>query len=112
MPAKRKIEDFDPNKSDSNDENYDDSVDRQPKSGKKSRGASRKSIKRRRRAGYGGSDISGDDASDSMLDDSLSESDEEPPETNEKGRPIRRSTKNAPKYDEGSSSMDELQDED
>jgi hypothetical protein len=47
-----------------------------------------------------------------MLDNSFSESEEEPPETNEKGRPIRRSVKNAPKYDEGSSSTDELQEDD
>ncbi|KAF4457514.1 hypothetical protein F53441_564 [Fusarium austroafricanum] len=82
MVSKRKrvLEDFDPNKSDSEDENFDPTEAGPPrKSTKKSvRSRSGKSS-RRRKNGYGGSDIDDDEdeVSDSNEDDFLDDDEEE-----------------------------------
>jgi len=71
MPrAKNKLENFDPNKSDSADTDFDPTEVRT--SAKKSRKSSKRSSggrKKSKRPRYGGSDVD-DDVEDSMLEDS------------------------------------------
>jgi ATPase family AAA domain-containing protein 2 len=79
MPGgKRKFEPFDPNKSDSDDDDYVSGQDRPRKVARKSRTQSKKSSgTKRRKAKYKGSDVSDEDVSDSLLEDSFSEEGEE-----------------------------------
>lgn len=112
MPTKRKLEHFDPNKSDSNDTDFDPTeVRTSPKKSRKSSskrhsggGAARKKSKRPK---YRGSDVTDDDVEDSLLEESFSEADEEDEEVemNEKtGRAVRKATKKAVNYEEDSNS--------
>lgn len=106
--AKRKF-DIDPNASDPDDYDYDDSEKRAAPQRRRTRhtpGAKKKSSKRQRRA-YGGSDIDEDDEIES--EDSFSErSESEEPEINPAtGRSVRRATKKQIKYEE---SEDEIED--
>lgn len=76
MPGKRKLENFDPNKSDSDDVDYVSGAEREPRrASRKSRSAKKSSSSKRRRTKYG-SDISEDD-NDLSIDDSFSEDSEE-----------------------------------
>ncbi|KAK3380216.1 hypothetical protein B0T24DRAFT_186447 [Lasiosphaeria ovina] len=83
MPAKRKrdiLDGFDPNKSDSEDENFDPSEDRPRRSAKKSRAPRPKTpgaASRSKRVKYRGSDIEDDELSESELEDSFGENEEE-----------------------------------
>jgi len=108
MPAaKRKLENFDPNKSDSNDTDFDPTEDRPRKSAKKSRSqGKRASGGPRKRTKYKGSDVSDDDVEDSLLEESFSEEEEEEEfEMNEKtGRAVRSAAKKAISYEEPSDS--------
>lgn len=106
--AKRKF-DIDPNASDPDDYDYDDSEKRAAPQRRRNRhtpGAKKKPSKRQRRA-YGGSDIDDDDEIES--DDSFTErSESEEPEINPAtGRSVRRATKKQIKYEE---SEDEIED--
>jgi SpoVK/Ycf46/Vps4 family AAA+-type ATPase len=116
MPgAKRKLDNFDPNKSDSNDTDFDPSEDRPRKSAKKSRSqGKRTSGGARKRTKYRGSDVSDDDVEDSLLEESFSEEEEEEFEMNEKtGRAVRKATKKEVNYEENSDSdMEDLVAED
>jgi len=110
MPAKRKIDTFDPNKSDSNDTDFDPTEVRV--SVKKSRkSSSKRSLggRKTKRARYGGSDVD-DDVEDSLLEDSFSngtDEEDEEVEMNEKtGRAIRKAAKKAINYDEESENSD------
>ncbi|OAA34546.1 ATPase, AAA-type, core [Metarhizium rileyi] len=111
MVSKRKrvLEDFDPNKSDSEDENFDPSEARAaPRSSKKvrpSRG-SRSGGNRKRSHRYRGSDIDEDDQilSDSLGDDSFAEgdSDDENAPVNAAGRRTRKAARTHHSYRESS----------
>ena len=107
MPSKRKLEAFDPNKSDSNDTDFDPTEDRPRKSAKKS-GSKRPSGGVRKRPRYRGSDVEDDEDVDSLLEDSYSESAEEEDEDvemNEKtGRAVRKAAKKSVNYEENSDS--------
>ena len=108
MPSKRKLETFDPNKSDSNDTDFDPTEARPRKSVKKSR-SKRPSGGPRKRTKYRGSDVTDDDVEDSLLEDSFSESEDgeedEDVEMNEKtGRAVRKAAKKSVNYEENSDS--------
>ncbi|KAG5924515.1 hypothetical protein E4U42_004618 [Claviceps africana] len=112
MVSKRKrvLEEFDPNKSDSEDENFDPSVVRAPRSAKKSRSlrGSRPNNGRKRGHRYRGSDIEDDDEilSDSMAEGSYAEETEfEDAPVNAAGRRTRKAARAQPSYRE--SSVDE-----
>ena len=115
MPAKRKrdiLEGFDPNKSDSEDENFDPTEDQPRRSTKKSRSSRGRrkggSVKRTNR--YRGSDIEDDEAiSDSDQEDSFGEEQEESEEEededapmNATGRRMRKAAVKHPSYKESS----------
>ncbi|KAG4420790.1 hypothetical protein IFR04_006070 [Cadophora malorum] len=112
MPAKRKLDTFDPNKSDSNDTDFDPSQARaSPKKSRKSSskrhsGGGRPQKKRSKSSKYRGSDVSDDDVEDSLLEESFSDpEDEEEVEMNEKtGRPVRKAIKKSVNYGEDSDS--------
>ncbi|KFY56008.1 hypothetical protein V497_06560 [Pseudogymnoascus sp. VKM F-4516 (FW-969)] len=121
MPVKRKLEHFDPNKSDSNDDDYESGPDR--RTSRKSVGRSKSkggaSAKKKKRAKYRGSDVDDDDddlTDDSLLDQSFDEEEEEPERT-ETGRPLRGAVKKTVKYEESESEaiateIDDDEDED
>lgn len=108
MPVKRKIDNFDPNKSDSADTDFDPTTARaSPKKSRKSTKRSSAGPKKRvKRSKYKGSDVSDDGVSDSLLEDSFgdpSDSEEEPIEMNETtGRAVRKATKKVQTYEESS----------
>jgi SpoVK/Ycf46/Vps4 family AAA+-type ATPase len=107
MPgAKRKLDNFDPNKSDSNDTDFDPSEAGPRKSVKKSRSQGKRvSGSARKRNKYRGSDVSDDDVDDSLLEDSFSDEEEEEFEMNEKtGRAVRKAAKKEVNYEESSGS--------
>jgi hypothetical protein len=105
-PSKRKyLEGFDPNKSDSEDENYASDNDKPQRSSKKPRSKFKKSSgTKRRRTKYGGSDISDDEVDDSESEEVFSaadDNDEEEPELDEEsGRPKRKAKNKAISYEE------------
>ncbi|TAQ86087.1 hypothetical protein B7494_g5582 [Chlorociboria aeruginascens] len=107
MPGgKRKFDNFDPNKSDSDDVDFEPGEDRPRKSAKKS---SRKKSTggARKRTKYRGSDVSDDDdVEDSLLEQSFSdEEEEEDIEMNAiTGRAVRKAAKKAVNYEEDSNS--------
>ncbi|KAL5402642.1 hypothetical protein PMIN06_000523 [Paraphaeosphaeria minitans] len=108
--SKRKLEHFDPNASDPEDEDWDASARPSPQRRKKrhTSGAPRKKASKRPRRGYTGSDVDDDDAivsDDAFTDRSSSEEVEINPNT---GRSVRRATKKQIKYEE--SEEDEIQD--
>jgi len=77
MPVKRKrnLEEFDPNKSDSEDENFDPS-EHAPRSSKKARPSRGPKLSgSRKKTKYRGSDIEDDELSDSQQEDSFDEGD-------------------------------------
>ncbi|KAH7360486.1 hypothetical protein BKA65DRAFT_186045 [Rhexocercosporidium sp. MPI-PUGE-AT-0058] len=112
MPGKRKLDTFDPNKSDSNDTDFDPSQARSsPKKSRKSSskrhsGGGRPQKKRPKSSKYRGSDVSDDDVEDSLLEESFSDpEDDEEVEMNEKtGRPVRKAIKKSVNYEEDSES--------
>ncbi|KAI5859368.1 AAA-domain-containing protein [Durotheca rogersii] len=109
---KRDILDFDPNKSDSNDENFEPEIDR-PRSRKKSRPHGVNKSSSRRKGRYRGSDIEDDDIDDSGHENSFDEDDEEEEEPepliNENtGRRVRKAASKQHNYKE--SSEDEVED--
>jgi SpoVK/Ycf46/Vps4 family AAA+-type ATPase len=76
-PNKRKFEDFDPNKSDSDDVDFELGTEARPrKASRKSRSGKKTSSTKRRRGGYHGSDVSGDE-DDLSIDESFDEASEE-----------------------------------
>ena len=98
--SKRTFEDFDPNKSDSDDSTYDQSTARPAKS-KPSRGHPRKPSRKRQRRSYDGNDSEELSEIDEISNASSAESVEEEVEVDERtGRPKRKSAKKAVKYDE------------
>lgn len=115
MSTKRKkdiLAGFDPNKSDSEDENFDPTEDR-PRRSKKARTTRHKSGGTRRRAKYRGSDI--DDDEDEVLSDSLDEGsfieddeDDDDAPVNASGRTSRKAARNHKSYAEDSDDEDEL----
>lgn len=112
MPAKRKIDTFDPNKSDSNDTDFDPTETRgsAKKSRKSTKRASAGPKKRTKRSKYRGSDVSDDEASDSLLEESFEDPSEESEEVemNEKtGRAVRKATKKVQNYEESSGEEEE-----
>ncbi|CAO2657381.1 Nn.00g035070.m01.CDS01 [Neocucurbitaria sp. VM-36] len=109
--TKRKF-DIDPNASDPEDFDYDDSERRAPPQRRRNRdtpGSKKRPSKRQRRA-YGGSDIDDDDEIES--DDSFTErSESEEPEINPAtGRSVRRATKKQITYEESEEEEDEIKD--
>ncbi|EOO04407.1 putative atpase family aaa domain-containing protein 2 protein [Phaeoacremonium minimum UCRPA7] len=111
MPVKRKrdILDFDPNKSDSEDENFDPSEARPRRSSKKKSSGfkSKSSSSRRRHARYNGSDIDDDEElSDSEQEDSFEEEEEEDEDedapVNAAGRRTRKAAAQHQNYKESS----------
>jgi ATPase family AAA domain-containing protein 2 len=118
MPAgKRKIEFFDPNKSDSDDVDYVSGQDRPRKSSKRSRTQSKRSSgTKRRRTKYRGSDVSDDEVSDSLLEDTFSEEEEEEEEAEmdpTTGRRKRQAKAKISNYAESSDDgdLEEIEDE-
>ncbi|KAI0122560.1 AAA-domain-containing protein [Daldinia grandis] len=114
---KRDILDFDPNKSDSDDENFEPEVDR-PRSRKKNRppGAT-KSTTRSRRVKYRGSDIDDDELGDSEQENSFGEGDiedeePEPPINENTGRRVRKAATRHQNYKESSDEDDLIRDSD
>ena len=111
MPSKRRHQDFDPNKSDSDDEDFDISETRPPRS-KRAKREKRKPLQKRSRHGYGGEDISDDDddISEESLDDIEMEEEEieQDPRT---GRPVRSAAKKSVKYEESPSEVESEQEE-
>lgn len=113
MSSKRKLEHFDPNKSDSNDDDYESAAPGRSRS-RKSVGKPRSKPKRgaklkNKRPRYNGSDVEDDDdiSDESMLEASFhDDDDEEEPEKTETGRPLRGVVKNAVKYEEEESGSD------
>src|ERR1700733_10265235 len=106
-PTKRKLDNFDPNKSDSNDTDFDPTEARPRKSAKKRTHGKRSSGGPRKRTKYKGSDVSDDDAEDSLLEESFSDAEEEEEEfeMNEKtGRAVRKAAKKSVNYEEDSNS--------
>ncbi|XMA08176.1 hypothetical protein WAI453_000967 [Rhynchosporium graminicola] len=112
MPAKRKLDNFDPNKSDSDDTDFDPSQTRpSPKKSRKSSsnrhaGGGRPQKKRSKSSRYRGSDLSDDDVDDSLAEESFSDpEDDEEVEMNEAtGRPLRKALKKSVNYQENSDS--------
>jgi ATPase family AAA domain-containing protein 2 len=115
MPGgKRKLEFFDPNKSDSDDVDYVSGQDKPRRSAKKSRTHSKKSSSsKRRRTKYRGSDVTDDEVSDSLLEDSFSDGDdEEEPEMDPvTGRPKRQAKAKQISYGESSEDEEEEEEE-
>jgi SpoVK/Ycf46/Vps4 family AAA+-type ATPase len=108
MPAKRKLDTFDPNKSDSADTDFDPTEAAAPrKSAKKSRSQGKRSSGGpRKKTKYKGSDVSEDEDDDSLLEGSFSEPEEEEdfemnPST---GRAVRKAAKKSVNYEENSDS--------
>ncbi|KAK5080053.1 TAT-binding protein-like protein 7, AAA ATPase [Exophiala xenobiotica] len=91
------------NAEDSNDEDYNDREQRsRPKQkARPRRGGSALPRKKQQRGGYKGSDVSDDD-DDEVTEDEVWTDEEEPeePETNERGRPMRRAAKKLNTYEE------------
>lgn len=101
--TKRKLE-FDPNASDPEDDDYDESEHRAPPQRRRHRNRAtpgdKKRAPKRQRRGYSGSDVDDDDeivSDDSFTDRSESEEPEINPAT---GRSVRRATKKQIKYEE------------
>lgn len=117
MSSKRKrnnLETFDPNKSDSEDENFNPTEARPRRSSKKHRG-SHNSTKRKRGTRYRGSDIEDEDEVSDSFDDSFGEDESEEEEdpdapVNAAGRKSRKVTQQSHNYRE-SSEEDELEDD-
>lgn len=118
MPAKRKrniIFDFDPNKSDPEDENFEpgeDRADRPRRSKKKVRAAKTPKSGSRRRNDYAGSDIDEDDneVSDDSLPDSYADDDDDgddEPVTSATGRRTRKAAIKHQSYKESSEDSNE-----
>jgi len=104
MPTgKRKLDNFDPNKSDSNDTDFDPTEARPHKKNKKV--SSKRTGNTRKRPRYKGSDVSDDDVEDSELEESFSEvEEEEDMEVTATGRVVRKAAKKAVVYEEHSDS--------
>ncbi|KAI9776939.1 MAG: hypothetical protein M1839_009181 [Geoglossum umbratile] len=109
---KRKFEDFDPNASDPDDDDYDAKAERTAKP-KHSKSQLKKRSKRSRKSGYD------TDGSEGPSEDELSEGDyedaEDPPEEEEDveinertGRPKRKTTKKTTTYEESDTNDDDL----
>ncbi|KAK4123583.1 AAA-domain-containing protein [Parathielavia appendiculata] len=118
MPSKRKrdiLEGFDPNKSDSEDENFDPSEERPPRSAKKSRSSRPKAKSSRKRSNrYRGSDIEEDDEelSDSGNDESFGEDEDDEEEDEDlpvgaTGRRMRKAAVKHQSYKESSEDEEE-----
>lgn len=91
------------NAEDSNDDDYNDREQRsRPKQKSKSRrGGSALPRKKPRKGGYKGSDVSDDDDDVSTEEEVWTDEEErEQPETNERGRPVRKATKKNNTYEE------------
>lgn len=108
---KRDILDFDPNKSDSDDENFEPEADR-PRSQKKSRSHRPNGPAVRKRGRYRGSDIEDDDdIVDSEEENSFAEYDEdepEPPINENTGRRVRKAAIKHQNYKESSEDDEEM----
>ncbi|KAI0181030.1 AAA-domain-containing protein [Hypoxylon sp. FL1284] len=108
---KRDILDFDPNKSDSDDENFEPEADR-PRSQKKYRSHRSNKPGARKRGKYRGSDIEDDeDIDDSEEENSFAEDDEEepdPPINENTGRRIRKAATKHQNYKESSEDSDDM----
>lgn len=115
MSSKRKrIFDFDPNESDSNDEDFDPNAPGPRRSTKKSRSSKGPSTHRKKRRGYRGSDI--DDDANELLNDSdfgsfIEDSEDEDAPKNAAGRRTRKVAVSKHNYHE-SSEDSESDDED
>jgi ATPase family AAA domain-containing protein 2 len=109
---KRKFEDFDPNASDPDDDDYDAKAERAAKP-KQSKSQPKKRSKRSRRSGYdsdGSEDPSEDDLSEEDYEDvDDPPEEEEDVEINERtGRPKRKTTKKTTTYEESDTNDDDL----
>jgi hypothetical protein len=107
MPLKRRVDNFDPNKSDSDDDDFSPTEVNPRKSAKKPRSKPQKKGGQKKRPKYKGSDVSDDEDEDSLLEDSFSEEEEEEEdfEMNEKtGRAVRKAAKKSVNYGESSES--------
>ena len=116
VPNKRKriLEDFDPNKSDSEDENFDPTEDRPRKSSRRSRASSSHRSARKTVRGYQGSDIDEDneaisDEGDSFGDESQEDDEDEDEDApvNAAGRRQRKVATNRVSYKESSGDEDD-----
>ena len=98
-PRKRALEDFDPNKSDPEDEDYDVSAT-QIRGAKPSRSRKSKPARKRRRTGRTASESEGVSETEPSSDESFAEEQEyEEPEIDPRtGRPMRKVSKNRPQY--------------
>ncbi|KAI1768661.1 AAA-domain-containing protein [Hypoxylon sp. FL1150] len=112
---KRDLMDFDPNKSDSDDENFEPEADR-PRSQKKSRSHRANKPTARKRGRYRGSDIEDDDdIEDSEEENSFAEDDEdepEPPINETTGRRVRKAATKHQNYKESSEDEEMIRDSD
>jgi SpoVK/Ycf46/Vps4 family AAA+-type ATPase len=111
MAPKRKLLEFDPNKSDSDDVDFE--LEAPSRTSRKSVGRSKSKTKSKKRKQkkrrINGSDISDDDVSDSLMEDSFEESEveEEPEVDSETGRPKRRAKAKRVSYEESGSEESE-----
>ncbi|PFH59446.1 hypothetical protein XA68_12301 [Ophiocordyceps unilateralis] len=110
---KRALEEFDPNKSDSEDENFDPSTTRPARSSKKARSTRSSRSGRKRSHRYRGSDIEDDDnddfsdsQEDSFVEGDESDYDENAP-VNAAGRRTRKAAINRTNYKESSEDEDD-----
>jgi len=111
-PGKRKrdiLDGFDPNKSDSEDENFEPSADRPRRTKKKQRSSGGRNTTRRHRAKYAGSDIDDDDDEisesedeGSFADDTDDVDEDEDMPTNAAGRRTRKAAAKHSNYRESS----------
>ncbi|KAI0379680.1 AAA-domain-containing protein [Hypomontagnella monticulosa] len=108
---KRDLLDFDPNKSDSDDENFEPDVDRPRPRKSRPHKASRPTI--RKKGKYRGSDIDDDEIDESEQENSFAEDDEEdveepdPPINENTGRRMRKAATKHQNYRESSDNEDE-----
>ncbi|KAL2124028.1 hypothetical protein VTJ04DRAFT_393 [Mycothermus thermophilus] len=110
------LEGFDPNKSDSEDENFDPAEERVPRSAKKTRSTNKRSRPKRRTNRYRGSDIDDDELSDSVEEDSFVEDDDDDEDEEDEDLPLtatgRRMRKAAARHPSYKESTDDGEDED
>ena len=107
--AKRLFEEFDPNKSDPEDSDYDASTSR-PARNKASRFQRSKPARKRQRPGYGADgseDISESEVGEESFEEDASH-DEPEPEVDTRGRPVRQAKKKQPAYKESDGDSEEF----
>ena len=111
MAGKRRLEEFDPTKSDSNDSDYDASAGRSraTKPSKPTRSKPARKKQRTRRDEDGSDDISDSDIAEDSYEEDVEEAEEPPPELDPRtGRPVRSAAKKRVLYNESDDDSDDF----